>query len=92
MSKTITFADLESLLFEVGFKENPTAGNNKLFEHSISDTVLILPMWQATDQVDRVHLVAVRRMLDEKGVIDADAFDELLQAAHKVADRTLPLS
>ncbi len=92
MPKMITFAELEALLLEVGFEESPTTGNHKLFEHLISDTIVVLPMWQATDRVDRAHLVATRKTLDGRGVIDAAAFDEFLETHSKANGRQVSIA
>ncbi|HEX5506155.1 MAG TPA: hypothetical protein VFW96_26285 [Thermomicrobiales bacterium] len=77
--KTITFADLERVLLTVGFAQVPTAGRHKVFRHGETDTVVLLPLVPAETALDDTHLVAVRKMVDERGVIAADVFDSMLR-------------
>ena len=77
-AKSITFHALELALTAVGFVAVPTAGHHKVFRHEVTDTIVLLPLAPADSDVDAIHLAAVRRMVDERGVLDGDAFESLL--------------
>lgn len=77
--KAITFADLERVLLAVGFVQIPTTGHHKVFRHGETDTIVLLPLVPADTALDDTHLVAVRKLVDERGVIASDAFDGLLR-------------
>ena len=79
-ARSVTFQDLERVLADVGFRPVPTAGHHKVFRHEETDTVVLLPLAPAESDVDGIHLAAVRRTVDERGVLDGDAFESLLWA------------
>lgn len=79
MLKDIIFADLEQLLLKVGFTTLPTAGSHKVFNYPSSRALIILPSYEKNAYVHPVHLVAVRRILIENGLIDSSAFDSFLE-------------
>lgn len=79
MSRNILFKDLKQLLFNLDFKAVPTLGNHYIFEHPISKTLVILPQYEDQAYVDRIHLVAVRRILIENGLIDDLRLDSILE-------------
>ena len=84
--KAISFGEIESLLIGLGFVRLQTTGDHRAFRHEESDTLIVLPGWPADNELDAIHRAVVRRMLDERGVIDGDAFDSLL--AQRVATPT----
>jgi len=92
MAKTrrVTYRDLERVLATVGFAPLPTSGRHKVFRHEATDTVVLLPLVQADGELDDIHLAAVRRMVDERGVIEGDAFDSLLWEAKHDGDISPP--
>lgn len=82
MTKAISYATLEKILLSLGFVRQPTAGSQVVFQHSETNTLLVLPAGASNDSIDTTHLKVVRRMLVEKGVIASrDAFDALLDAS-----------
>jgi hypothetical protein len=73
---TITFGEFASFLLQLGFVDIPTEGGQKLFEQG-EDTWILLPSYYTDDTpVRRVHLQAARRLLDERGIIEAADFDQ----------------
>ena len=75
MFKNMLFADLKQLLFKLEFQSIPTLGNHYIFEHPISQALVILPKYEDQVYVDQTHLIAVRRILIEYGLIDEVRFD-----------------
>ena len=78
-ARHVTFQDLEHALTTVGFLSVPTAGQHKVFRHEATDTLVLLPLVPPDSDVDGIHLAAVRRMLDERGVVESEVFDSLLR-------------
>ena len=78
MNKSVAYRDLEQALVRMGFVPQPTTGTQKLFAHQSSDALVMLPPYSAQDSVSPAHVIAIRRVVTEKGVIEADAFDRLL--------------
>ncbi|HWG47488.1 MAG TPA: hypothetical protein VN688_32295 [Gemmataceae bacterium] len=73
-----TFGDLRQVLLGLGFQENPSPSRVR-FEHARTDTIVLLRPYAADDVVDPAALFAVRRLLDERGVVGREEFDTLLR-------------
>lgn len=81
MTKSLSYAKLESILFNLGFVAQATTGSQRVFHHAETDTLIVLPPGSGDDTIDAIHLIAVRRMLVERGLVaDAVAFDALVSA------------
>jgi hypothetical protein len=79
----VTFATLQRLLREQGF--STLAGPGYLVnDHALSGCRLVYPAYGDEDAVPLYHLVATQRLLDEFGLLEADAFHEQLRK-HAVA-------
>jgi hypothetical protein len=74
-----TFGTLRQVLLDLGFRTRTLPAGHIRFDHAPSDTLVILRPYKDDDTVDQGNLIGVRRLLDEKGVIDRDKFDELLR-------------
>jgi len=79
MHRDIIFSKLEKYLLKLGFTTLPTAGSHKVFQYPSSGALVILPAYEQQVYVHAVHLVAVRRILIENGLIDSNAFDSFLE-------------
>jgi predicted RNA binding protein YcfA (HicA-like mRNA interferase family) len=79
MFRDVMFADLEKLLLKLGFITMPTTGTQKVFQYPPSAALVILPGYENKAHVHPIHVVAVRRILIENGLIDSSAFDSLLK-------------
>ncbi len=90
-SKHITYGDLEWLLTEVGFRAGSTTGHHRLFEYPTFDSVIVLPGRRPDESVAPAHLVAVRKNLTEKGIIEASTFDAMLATRAKMDDQPVLL-
>lgn len=75
MRKTTTFAELRQFLHDLGFKEDLVQEKFHRFQHDPSDTRFIFRPYRPSDLVQQGDLVAVRRFLDVRGLMDAEAFD-----------------
>ncbi len=82
MSKPrITFAQLRHLLLDMGFTETVTPKSHVFFAHQRSGAETALPIYRSNQVVMPHHLVTVRIMLDRKGLMDGDAFDDFVASA-----------
>ncbi|MBO3458895.1 type II toxin-antitoxin system HicA family toxin [Aetokthonos hydrillicola Thurmond2011] len=79
MVREIKFRELEHLLYSLGFVTVPTAGSHKIYQYPSSGTLVILPGYNQQAYVRSVHLVAVRRILSENGLMDSDKFNSSLE-------------
>jgi hypothetical protein len=80
-SATIAFARLRQLLLDRGFTETVAARSHVFFGHPPSGAEIALPPHRPDQAVLPHHLVTVRRMLDEKGLMDGGDFDDFVASA-----------
>lgn len=78
MVRDIQFTDLEQLLFKIGFTKVPTTGSQQVYQYPSSGTLVILPAYEQQAYVQFLHLVAVRRILVENGLINTKNFDSFM--------------
>jgi hypothetical protein len=76
---TATFAAFRELLLDIGFEDRSVPGAAARFEHARTQTVILLRPYQEADPVAPAILVGYRRILDPKGLVPLDRFDELLR-------------
>lgn len=79
MRNGVTFGDLERLLTRSGFALSRSADTHRLYRHQGSDAIVVLPGVAATHGASPAHVAAVRRILRDRGLMDSEAFEELLQ-------------
>jgi hypothetical protein len=74
----ISFATLQGVLEGLGFVEKEVPGSHSFFEHAPSGSLLLFRLYRPREKVDEVDLIRVRKFLDAKGLLEADALAELL--------------
>lgn len=79
MVREIKFTELEQLILSIGFVTVPTTGSQKVYQYPPSGTLVVLPGYEQQAYVRTMHLVAVRRILSENGLMDSDRFNHFLQ-------------
>ena len=77
----VRFAELRQLLTELGFLQDTLKNKSICFRHAPSGTVFHLHHYKPDEFVIVVHLIMVRRILDERGLMEADEFERLLNKA-----------
>jgi predicted RNA binding protein YcfA (HicA-like mRNA interferase family) len=77
----ITFGQLRQLLLDLGFTQTVTPKSHVFFAHQRSGAETAVPVYRSNQIVAPHHLVMVRAMLDGKGLMDRDAFDEFVATA-----------
>jgi hypothetical protein len=76
----ISFAQLRQLLLDLGFTETVAPKSHVFFAHEPSGAEMALPIYRSNRIVLPHHLLSVRRMLDAKGLMDANDFDDFVAA------------
>lgn len=74
----IRFSKLRALLLELGFRETVVPDSHIGFRHELSDTTIMLPIYKGDDLLLPRHIVPVRTLLDGKGLLEGDEFDQML--------------
>jgi hypothetical protein len=76
--KAVPFPDLQRVLEGLGFVRKKVGGPQVLFEHGPSDTWFLFRAYKPQDKVTDADLIVVRKILDEKGLLEPEALEELL--------------
>jgi hypothetical protein len=74
----LPFAQLQSVLLNLGFTERLIDGKYLGFYHAESDTLFAFRMYRPQDKVSRADLVSVRKQLAWRGLLSEEAFDASL--------------
>jgi hypothetical protein len=77
-NNAVSFAVLQRVLEDLGFVRKKVGGPQMVLEHGPSDTVFLFRAYKARDKVAAADLIGVRKILDEKGVIEPQALEEML--------------
>jgi hypothetical protein len=72
--KNITYGQLRSLLTGLGFEEVRRPEGTAL-KHRESNTILLFRIYRDTDFVKPMEVYHVRQILDDRSLLDAEAFD-----------------
>jgi hypothetical protein len=82
MSKPkVNFGQLRHLLLDMGFSETVAPKSHVFFAHGPSGAETALPVYRSDQTVMPHHLATVRVMLDRRGLMDGDAFDDFVASA-----------
>ncbi len=80
-NKDVRFADFECVLLRLGFQRKPAVGTQLFYEHTIPETWILLPRYAPDEKVRPLHLLAARRLIAERGLLEASDFDRLIADA-----------
>ena len=76
----VTYGDLRELLLGLGFEESRSA-SHRVFRHAETDTLIVYGPSSDSAEAPQAAIVATRRHLVEKGLLEEEAFSRLLSAA-----------
>ena len=76
----MTFAGLRQLLVDLGFTETIVPKSHVAFRHEESGAEIMLPNYRSNQIVLPHHLATARIILDAKGLMDADDFEDRVAA------------
>ena len=74
----VPFQVLRKVLLDLGFVEKAVPGPYLLFEHPPSRTLLPFRAYQTGEAVSWADRVMTRRLLDERGLLEADDLEAFL--------------
>jgi hypothetical protein len=77
---TVSFTQLCQFLLDLGFTVSKH-GKFWYFEHASSETTFLFRPYRARERVTLLDIHRTRRHLDLRGVLDEQAFDQLLKKA-----------
>ena len=83
MFKTLTSEQMEALLLSLGYQSYPSKGPQRVFENRQFDAVQLLPPAGKEPYARLEHLMTLRKVSVEKGIVDEQTFDELLEKARQ---------
>jgi hypothetical protein len=75
----ITYAQLKRLLTELGYQEMPTEEEARVFVNSQYDAISVLPCADEEETARSHHLITLRKVAVEKGIVDLETFEKKLR-------------
>jgi len=82
-SKTSTSIQLETLLLSLGYELYPSKGPQRVFENRKFGAIQLLPPLGKEPYARIEHLMTLRRVSVEMGIVDEPTFEELLDKARQ---------
>jgi hypothetical protein len=80
MKNNIRFAELRQLLLDIGFSE--ASGTEEIvFRHEPTDTLFVFRRYRSADPVMGYNLIEVKDMLDSRGLMSAERFEDQFKKA-----------
>jgi hypothetical protein len=80
--KHLTYAQLKYLMEELGYKQVRTNERAVILENPEFDASQTLPAAKDEDTAPNWHLVTLRKISIEKGIVEEDEFEDLLAKAY----------
>ena len=74
----LSFSALRRLLLDLDFAERTGPRSAIIFEHVPSDTIFVFRQYVSDEKVNWPDYLSVRNQLDERGLLPADSFDQVL--------------
>lgn len=75
----LSFSRLRRILLDLDFTERMGRTAHRVFEHEASDTIFIFRQYKSNEKIHYGDLFSVRKQLDERGLLPAESFDQLLR-------------
>jgi predicted RNA binding protein YcfA (HicA-like mRNA interferase family) len=82
-SETLTSEQMEKLLTQLGYRLSPSKGPQRVFENPEYDAVMLLPPADKEKYARMEHLMTLRRIAIEKGIVDETTFERLLSEVQR---------
>ncbi len=79
--KTLTYGQLEYLLTELGYHFSHKVDQGRIWVNPEYDALKFLPDMSSEEPVRIHHLMTVHKIVIEKGIVEEDKFQELLNRA-----------
>ena len=85
----LTYGQLERLLIELGYKQVPSQENIHLFANAEYDAISVLPNVNGEEKARPHHIITLRKIATEKGIIDDIAFMALVDQVRQTPTGSL---
>ena len=85
LTRTVSYADLDRFLTQIGFGLEQPRDSYLLFRYASPEVLITLPPRHGEDVVDAAHLIAVRKHILENGLLDDKTFEKLLWGTESTA-------
>lgn len=82
MIEEITYGDLFEILVDAGFEDRTAPGSHTEYWHEASDTLVLLAPHKPDEAVRAIDIKYVRRVLNERGLLDGKDFDRRVAEAY----------
>jgi len=79
MSNQINFHQLEHTLHQLGFEETWVDGSYVKFSNPKANALIVLSEYPKAQTVQIAHIRMIEKVLDEKGIISREDFENLFQ-------------
>ena len=79
MRKQINFHQLEHTLHQLGFEETWVNGSYVKFSNPEANALIVLSGYPKEQTVQIAHIRMIEKVLDEKGIISREDFENRLQ-------------
>jgi len=89
MSNKLTSEQMEILLRSLGYESYPSSGPQRVFENRKFGAIQLLPPLGKEPDARIEHLMTLRRVSVEMGIVDEQTFEELLERAQKLQTETV---
>ena len=80
MTESVTFGQLREVLEQLGFRKGAGSKDHVAYRHAASETVLYFPPLRTNDLVPAASIVGTRKLLIDRGVVEAERLEQLLHA------------
>ncbi len=74
---------MEGLLAELGYEETPTQEEARVFVNREYDAISVLPCANSEETARPHHLITLRKVATERGIVDAETFEKKLSEVHQ---------
>ena len=81
MNRQLTTEQMESLLHSLGYLQYPSQGSQRVFENREYGAIQLLPSEGKEPYARIEHLMTLRRVSIEMGIVDEQTFEDLLEKA-----------
>jgi predicted RNA binding protein YcfA (HicA-like mRNA interferase family) len=78
MRLKITYGDLIKKLIKVGFEEKRMKGSHLILYNEKFNSTIVLPLFKRNKIAEQYIIMTVRKNLVEKGVLNKEQFNELI--------------
>ena len=83
-SEQLTQGQLDYLFTLLGYHLTEVENGPRVWENPKFDAVMLLPMISPEQPARRHHLMTLRRIAIEKGIVEPEVFDALLEKARQM--------